>query len=441
MRFAEAIWRAGMGVIVVIGATGLIGSHIAAELVRLGHEVVGVARHVDEARFRQPTVRWESVELGKAGPRDWAAVLRGCDAVVNCAGALQDSPSDDLAKTHETGLQGLVAACETSGVQRFIHFSAMGVDKGTPTKFSRSKLAGDKALMVSGVDWVILRPSVVLGSAAYGASALIRGLAALPLLPVMPDTGLLRPVALDDVVATVVLFLDPTRPGRMTLDLSGPEQLSFAELVKMYRAWLGFAPARQIVMPGWLAGAFYRLGDLVAHLGWRPPVRSTARTEIARGAAGVNEEWVRRTEIAPRSITSMLTTRPASVQERWFAGLYLLKPAILGSLALFWVGSGLASLGPGYAAGIAMLRQGGVEAMAPFAVVAGGLADLLVGIGIAVRPFARPAILAGLAVSLGYALAGSVVTPWLWLDPLAALLKIAPVMALHGAALATLGDR
>jgi hypothetical protein len=137
----------------------------------------------------------------------------------------------------------------------------------------------------------------------------------------------------------------------------------------------------------------------------------------------------------------MLNTRPASVQERWFAGLYLLKPVILGSLALFWAGSGLASLGPGYAGGITMLRQGGVEALAPFAVIAGGLTDLLVGIGIAVRSSALPALLAGLAVSLGYALAGSVVTPWLWLDPLAALLKIAPIMALHSAALATLGDR
>lgn len=430
-----------MGVVLVIGATGLIGTHIVAELVRLGHDVVGVARHVDEARLRQPTARWENLVLGGASLCNWAAVVRDCDAVVNCSGALQDSPSDNLAKTHDLGLQVLIAACEASGVRRFIHFSAMGVNRGTPTEFSRSKLAGDKALMASALDWIILRPSVVLGSAAYGASALIRGLAALPVLPVMPETGPLRPVALDDVVATVVFFLNPSRPAAMALDLSGPEQLSFTELVKLYRGWLGFRPAAEILLPRWFAGLSYRLGDVAAHLGWRPPVRSTARTEIARGAAGLNEEWVKRTGIAPRSIASMLNTQPASVQERWFAGLYLLKPAVLASLALFWAGSGLASLGPGYRAGIAMLQQGGVEAMAPFAVFGGGLADLLVGIGIVVRPSARPALLAGLAVSLGYALAGSIVTPWLWLDPLASLLKIAPVMALHGVALATLGDR
>jgi hypothetical protein len=137
----------------------------------------------------------------------------------------------------------------------------------------------------------------------------------------------------------------------------------------------------------------------------------------------------------------MLDASPASAQERWFARLYFVKPLIFASLALFWVGSGLASLGPGYGQGIAMMREGGVEALAPLVVIGGGLADLLVGLGIAWRPFARPALIAGIGVSLLYAVAGTLVTPWLWLDPLAPLLKIAPVIALHLAALAILEDR
>jgi uncharacterized membrane protein len=75
----------------------------------------------------------------------------------------------------------------------------------------------------------------------------------------------------------------------------------------------------------------------------------------------------------------MLSAPPASVQERWFAGLYLLKPVVLGSLAIFWIGSGLASLGPGYTSGVAMMEQGGAAMLAPFAVIGGGLADIVIG--------------------------------------------------------------
>ena len=93
--------------------------------------------------------------------------------------------------------------------------------------------------MASDLDWIILRPSVVVGRPAYGGSALFRGLASLPVLPVMPNTGLLQVVQLDDVADTVLFFLAPGAPTRLALDLAGPEQLPFTEVVRKYRRWLG----------------------------------------------------------------------------------------------------------------------------------------------------------------------------------------------------------
>ena len=430
-----------MSRVLVIGATGLIGSHVAAVLNGSGHEVTGVARHVGSSSRRMPWMRWLQLDLALASRDDWRRHLSGIDAVVNCAGALQGGPADDLTGTHERGLAALVAACEAAGVRRLVHFSAMGVDRATPSDFSRTKLAGDRILMASSLDWVILRPSVVLGTSAYGASALIRGLAALPLLPVMPGTAPLQPVVLDDVVTTVAFFVQPEAPARVAVELAGPDLVTFTGLVQLFRSWLGHAPAREIALPAGLADFLYCLGDLAGRLGWRPPVRSTARREIARGAVGDASDWTRLAGIVPRSIASMLDAHPASVQEGWFAGLYLLKPVVLVSLAVFWIGSGLASLGPGYSQGIGMMQQGGAGALAPLAVIGGGLADLFVGLGIAVRRSAGPALFAGIGVALFYALAGTFLTPWLWLDPLAPLLKITPVIALHLVALATLRDR
>jgi uncharacterized protein YbjT (DUF2867 family) len=427
--------------ILIIGATGLIGSGVAARLSLTGYEVVGAARDVSGAARRMPRITWRPFDFEDWASTDWTELLRGLDAVINCAGALQSGAGDQLPATHADGPKALFRACQANGVRRVVHFSAMGVDRATPTEFSRTKFAADTALVESELEWVILRPSVVLGISAYGASALVRGLAALPIMPLMPNTAPLQPVALEDVTATAAFFTDAASPSRVAVELAGPDEVTFNELVRLYRRWLGYSPAGEFPLPTWMAGLMYRAGDLASALGWRPPVRSTARYEVARGAVGDPSNWQRLTGFQPRSVGDMLAEHPVSVQEAWFSSLYLLKPLILISLALFWIGSGVASLGPGYRAGLDLVAQGGGGAVAPLLVVAGGAADVVVGLGICVRRLSRVALLAGIAVSALYAVAGTIVAPALWLDPLAPLLKIAPVIALHCAALALSRDR
>jgi hypothetical protein len=326
-------------------------------------------------------------------------------------------------------------------VRRVVHFSAIGVDRETPSSFSQTKLRGDEVLKQRDLDWVILRPSVVVGRASYGGSALFRGLAALPILPEMPETGPLQIVQLDDVVRTVIFLLQPEAPSRISLELAGPERLAFSDVVEHYRRWLGWRPAGRWAMPGWLAGIMYRLGDFAGLLGWRPPIRSTARREITRGAVGDPAEWSRLTGIAPRSLSAALVAEPASVQERWFAGLYLLKGLLFVVFPLFWIMTGVISLGPGYGIGVSLMEEGGAGALAGPSVVAGALADILIGVAIAVRRTSRLGLYAALAISIFYVIAGTILVPRLWADPLGPMLKIWPILVLNLIALAVVEDR
>jgi uncharacterized protein YbjT (DUF2867 family) len=428
--------------VLVIGATGLIGSAVVARLLNTGHEVRALARQTARARRSQPEAAWVSLDVARATrPEDWLSCLAGVDAVVNCAGVLQDSPSDSTRGVHTDGVAALFAACERAGIKRIVHFSAIGVDRETPTEFSRTKRYGDAALMWRDLEWVILRPSVVLGAAAYGGSALFRGLAVLPILPIMPDTGPLQVVQLDDVVATVLFFLAPGAPSRVALDLAGPERPSLAEIVCRYRAWLGWRDPRIVRLPRWLGAALYRLGDLAGRLGWRPPLRSTARREITRGAIGDPLRWTEATGIVPQSLSAALTRRPASVQERWFAGLYALKPVVFVTFSLFWLVTGLLSLGPGFGIGVDLMRQGAAGRLSVPAVIAGGILDIAVGALIAWRRTTRLGLWAALLVSLFYVAAGTLTTPWLWAEPLGPFVKIFPIIVLNLVALVILEDR
>jgi Na+/proline symporter len=73
--------------------------------------------------------------------------------------------------------------------------------------------------------------------------------------------------------------------------------------------------------------------------------------------------------------------------------------------------------------------------------VAGALCDIAVGGLILWRRSARAGIISALVVTVLYAIAGTSLVPRLWGDPLGAMLKVFPILALHLAALAILDDR
>src|SRR4051812_49123005 len=390
--------------IAVIGGTGLIGSAIVADLLARGHTVISMSRSPDpwNSDFRK-------IDISKAtSPSYWLPHLNGIEAVVNCAGVLQDSRTDSTSMVHHHGIANLIAACQQLKIRRFIHFSAIGVDRETPSAFSETKLNGDKALMESDLDWVILRPSVVIGRPAYGASPLMRGLAALPATWVMPNTGQLQIVLLEDVVRTVAYFLEPAAPSRRIVELAGPQRHSFTEVVALFRRWYRWPPAPEIRLPRFASNMAYKLGDAISLLGWRPPVRSTAEREIARGATGTLAD-MQEIGIHPKSLPEFLASEPASVQERWFARMYLLKPVLFVVLCWFWITTAFVSLGPGLAYGIGLMRGGGVEeTSAPFTVTPGALADLAIALAIACRPSSRYGLYAAIAISVTYAIIGTI---------------------------------
>ncbi len=428
--------------ILLLGATGLIGSAMAARFGADGHEVVGVTRSLGPEAKRVPVARWVELDLRHVeAAEDWRTHLLGVDAVVNCAGALQSSLRDSTRAVHVDSAVALWRACEEAGIRRVVHISAMGVDRGAASEFSRSKAAGDAALEASGLDWVILRPSVVVGRAAYGGSALLRAFASLPLLPRIEDGGPLDIVQLDDVVETAARLILPDAPGRLAIDLPGPVRMSFAEVVAAYRSWLGWKPAREIALPDWLVGLAWKVGDLVAWFGWRPPVRSTARDELRRGAVGDGAAWHRATGIQPESLQLSLAAEPASVQERWFAKLYLLKPLVLFTFASYWLMTGIISLTAGWQRGVELIRMTDATSFAEAAVIGGALTDLIIGFAILFRRTAKAGLMAALAVSLAYLLLGTLLLPTLWSDPLGAMVKILPILALNLVCLAVLDER
>lgn len=177
-------------------------------------------------------------------------------------------------------------------------------------------------------------------------------------------------------------------------------------------------------------------------LDWKPPIRSTAIAEMRRGVAGHPQSWMAATGIVPRSAGETVAATPATVQEKWFARLYLLKALALATLVIFWCVSGLIALTVAFAvARQTLLDHGFSFGMAHSVTIASSLLDISVGLLIAWRRTSRLGLIAGILVSLGYMAGAALITPELWVEPLGALVKTGPAIVLMLICLALLDDR
>ncbi len=431
--------------ILVLGAYGLIGRAVADRLAAGGHAVTGLGRHTRDAARSRPHIAWVARDIAACrSPADWAPIIAGMDVVVNCAGALQDGPRDDVAGVQRDAMRALFAACAPAGVRRIVQVSAAGATAEAPTAFMRTKAEADAALAGCGVDWVVLRPGLVLGADAYGATALLRALAAWPAMVPLPlplAAARVQTVAADEVAQAVLAAAEGRLPSGHAFDLVEQDSHSLADLLAALRAWTGRPPLWLIPAPMVLARGVAAVCDALGRLGWRAPLRSTALAEIGRGVRGDPLPWTEATGRPIRPLGETLRRQPATVQEKWFGRLWLLKPLLIGGLAAFWLASGAIALAQPSAAAAVLTTRGFPEAPALAAVLGGALLDLVLGAAVLARRTMPAAALGMLATSLAYLAGGALLAPDLWLDPLGPLVKVLPAMLPAAVLLAIAEDR
>jgi hypothetical protein len=201
-------------------------------------------------------------------------------------------------------------------------------------------------------------------------------------------------------------------------------------VIETFRSHFG-GPAAILSMPAWVLRAGARAGDGVARLGWAPPVRTTSLREMLRGVAAHPERWIAETGIEPVPLLKAVGHLPSTVQERWFARLFLAKPLMIAGLVVFWIASGLIALTVAFGPATNILTSHGFPvALARAATVISSLTDIGVGLAIAWRRTSRAGLLAGIVVSLFYMAGAVLVTPDLWLEPPGALVKTWPAIVL-----------
>ncbi len=422
--------------ILVLGAYGLIGAHVARTLAARGHDVVALGRDRAMARRVLPDLPWVYHDLRRmTRPEAWGPLTQSVDIVVNCAGTLQASRADDLEAVHLHAIGALAAACERAGTG-LVQISAVGAEPDAPLAFYRTKAGGDALVRAARTDWWIFRPGLVIAPTSYGGTTLIRTLAAVPFLqPIALPTAPVQTVSVDDVALAVVRAVEGITPPGTEADLVAREVHPVVDIVAATRRWLGFKPARLTVgLPRPLVAMVGHVADLFGRLGWRSPLRSTALRAIAGGVVGRAEGTQRALGRDALSLEQTYRGFPARVEDRLFARVQLLVPLLLFALAVSWIWKGAAGLWAFPVVTETLITRGMPEFTTRLVVAALSTLSIALGLSLFVRRLAVRTLVMMVFVTIFYGAALSFMAPAMWADPFGAGANLLLIIA---AALAT----
>jgi nucleoside-diphosphate-sugar epimerase len=414
-----------MHTVLITGATGFIGGHLAQLLADTGHQVVGTAR-VPPLDAAGPRFTWTPADFTRDCDIDvWKSRLVGVDVVINAVGILREHCGQTFEMLHSRAPRALFAACAVAGI-KVIQISALGADENARSRYHLSKKAADDALLAATDRAVVVQPSLVYGPG--GASAtLFNTLASLPLIP-LPGRGdqQVQPIHIDDLTSAVLALVQTDCYLGRRVALVGPEPVTLQQYLSELRLLLGLGHGRFMYCPtalvdiGAQVGQWLGKGMLDVET-WQMLQRgNTADAASTRDLLGRE----------PRPVRAFIS-RWSAQASRQSALLGWLQLVLRVALAIVWLVAGIVSMGiyPVEDSYMLLSRVGITGSLASVALYGAAAMDIAFGLA---TLFLRHRQLLWIAQTMVIGIYTVTITfflPEFWLHPFGPLIKNVPILA------------
>jgi uncharacterized protein YbjT (DUF2867 family) len=265
----------------VTGSTGFVGGHVVHALRAHDRPVRCLVR---DTRRAARLAGWgcELVEGDVTDPASLGVALEGCRAVVHLVAIRRGKPAD-FERLMAQATRDLVAAAAAAGVERLVYVSAAGTSERTAAlvPYFRAKWESEQAVIGSGLEYVILRPSFVFAGDGGALPTFLRQVRYLPVTPVIgAGRNRIQPIWADDLAAYVAAVLERPEAANRIFELGGPDVVSWNEFYARIAKVLGKRRVR-VNLPSGLMRAGAGLIE------WLPAAPIT-RDEIAMIEVGDN---------------------------------------------------------------------------------------------------------------------------------------------------------
>lgn len=418
--------------ILILGATGFVGSTLTRLLVEEEYQLVCAGRDIDLIKQRFPTAESLYCDFLKDQTvESWLPRFEGIDIIVNCIGIFYHQNKTHLWNIHFHAPKAVYQAAVLSKVKQVIHLSALGIE-GYRNDYADSKKALEDFLKSLTIPHLIIKPSVIYGAHSKGSMEVLKKLAASPILIPLPAKGeqLFQPIYVGDLAKAMKnLILRPPQSLSLTLAAVPSQQITLKEMLLTLRKWLGFKKGYFLTIPFFFIQMMGWLGEKLS----LPTLNKSAINMLQEGNYTSAEQakfFQDLTQVQPLEFLPGLNQNPAVQEDRWHARLLLLRPFLQISLAIMWLFSSLTSVLP-YAKSpsYGLFTQIGITtSLQPLLLYGAAGLNALIGLGLLVNYKVKINCVLQLLVILFYSLIISLYLPYLWLEPFGPIVKNIPVI-------------
>ena len=175
-----------------------------------------------------------SASVGAAAEKSFAEDAKGIDAIIHSAALMLPNAPAHITHANVDGTANVVRFAQRHGIRRFMYVSAVSAIYRHKNVYGLSKVAAERLVAESGLEYTILRPTMMYGSnGGLHFQKLVSLIRRIPgVVPILgPGTALLQPVWVEDAAEAVELALAHPQAIRKSYDVSGATALTFNEFV------------------------------------------------------------------------------------------------------------------------------------------------------------------------------------------------------------------
>jgi uncharacterized protein YbjT (DUF2867 family) len=254
--------------ILITGGTGFIGKHLVRMLVESGYSVRVLIRPSQKSPAMPFGVPVEAAVTSLGDARGLRAAMVGVKTVYHLAGVERRGAYANLMAVDIMGTRAVVNAAADAGVTRLVYVSHLGADRASAYPVLKAKAIAEDDIRKSGVDFTVIRSSIVYGENDGFSTGLAQLISTIPFVLPIPGDGktLLQPLWVEDLVTALVWALENKTTRNEIYEVGGPEALSLAQIVTLVMETIGVRRRILPIPPPLLRGMTVTLESLFPDL-------------------------------------------------------------------------------------------------------------------------------------------------------------------------------
>ena len=237
--------------VLVTGATGFLGRRVVPALLERHHQVRCLVHTPGRERVFPP--RTVDIQYGDVlDPDAVAAAFNGVDAVVHLVGTIRRGKRNTYDQVNRQGVANVVAAANEARVKHLVFVSVIGATDNTSYPYLYSKWQGEQMVVKSGLPYTVIQSSIIFGAGDEFLNTIAAMVKSLPVLTVAGSgKNRLQPIDVGDLARCIATAVDREELKGKTIELGGPQQLTFNEILTIVARTMGKRRLR-IHVPVWL---------------------------------------------------------------------------------------------------------------------------------------------------------------------------------------------